>query len=340
MHVYYDRDADPALIKNKKVAIIGYGSQGRAHANNLKDSGVAEMRIGLRPDSATVKIAEADGFKVVTPAEAAAWADVAMVLTPDEGQGALYERDLAPNLKRGAALGFAHGLAVHYGLIAPRADLDVFLLGPKGPGYVVREAYLEGSGVAALVAIAQDATGRAKDIALSYASANGMGRAGIIETSFREEAETDMFGEQAVLCGGTVELVRAAFETLVEAGYAPEMAYLECLHELKLVVDLLHTGGIAQMNQAISNTAEYGEYASGPRLITSETKQRMKEVLADIQNGAFVRNFLAETQSGGKEMQAARKRDAAHPIETVGAELRATLPGLVRGRSKGPSQTP
>ena len=285
MRVYYDRDADVNLIKSKKVAIIGYGSQGHAHALNLKDSGVKELAVGLRPGSAAAAKAEGAGLKVMTPAEAAKWADVVMVLTPDEGQADLYYQDLAANMREGAALAFAHGLNVHFNLIEPRKDIDVFMVAPKGPGHTVRGEYLKGGGVPTLVAVAQNVTGNAFEIALSYASANGGGKGGIIETTFKEECETDLFGEQAVLCGGLVELIRAGFETLVEAGYAPEMAYFECLHEVKLIVDLIYEGGIANMNYSISNTAEYGEYVTGPRVITAETKAEMKKVLEDIQMG-------------------------------------------------------
>ncbi|QDH16928.1 ketol-acid reductoisomerase [Swingsia samuiensis] len=332
MRVYYDRDADLNLIKGKKVAIIGYGSQGHAHANNLKDSGVSDIVIGLRPTSTAVKKAEAAGFKVMEPGEAAAWADVVMVLTPDEGQGALYKDSLEKNMKEGAALAFAHGLAIHFRIIEARPDLDVFLIAPKGPGHTVRSEYQRGGGVPSLVAVAQNASGKALDIALSYASANGGGRAGIIETTFKEEVETDLFGEQAVLCGGTVELVRAGFETLVEAGYAPEMAYFECLHELKLIVDLLYEGGISNMNYSISNTAEYGEYVTGPRIITPETKAEMKRVLTDIQDGTFVRNFILENQSGGVGFKAIRARNDAHQIEKTGEKLRSMMPWIAKGK--------
>ncbi|NVN09936.1 ketol-acid reductoisomerase [Nguyenibacter vanlangensis] len=332
MRVYYDRDADVNLIKSKKVAIIGYGSQGHAHANNLKDSGVTEMVIGLRPGSTAVAKAEAAGFKVMDPSAAAAWADVVMVLTPDEGQGALYKEHLEANLKPGAALAFAHGLSIHFRIIEARPDLDVFLIAPKGPGHTVRSEYQRGGGVPSLVAVAQNASGNALEIALSYASANGGGRAGIIETTFKEEVETDLFGEQAVLCGGLVELIRAGFETLVEAGYAPEMAYFECLHETKLIVDLIYEGGIANMNYSISNTAEYGEYVTGPRIVTPETKAEMKRVLTDIQDGTFVRNFILENQSGNVGFKAIRARNNAHQIEQVGEKLRAMMPWI--GKNK------
>ncbi len=328
MRVYYDRDADINLIKGKKVAIIGYGSQGHAHALNLRDSGVKDIAVGLRAGSATAKKAEAEGLKVLTPAEAAKWADVVMLLTPDELQADIYTESLHDNLKPGAALLFAHGLNVHFNLIEPRKDLDVLMVAPKGPGHTVRSEYLRGGGVPTLIAIAQDATGNAHDIALSYASANGGGRAGIIETTFKEECETDLFGEQVVLCGGIVELIRAGFETLVEAGYAPEMAYFECLHETKLIVDLIYEGGIANMNYSISNTAEYGEYVTGPRIITKETKAEMKRVLDDIQSGKFTRDWILENKVNQPSFKATRARNNAHQIEEVGAKLRAMMPWI------------
>ena len=332
MRVYYDRDADLNLILGRKVAIIGYGSQGHAHANNLKDSGLAELVVGLRPGSAGIAKAEAAGIRVMGPSEAAAWADVVMVLTPDELQGDLYGEHLHRNLRPGAALAFAHGLAVHFRVIEPRPDLDVFMIAPKGPGHTVRSEYQRGGGVPCLVAVAQDSSGNALEIALSYASAIGGGRAGIIETNFREECETDLFGEQAVLCGGLVELIRAGFETLVEAGYAPEMAYFECLHEVKLIVDLIYEGGISTMNYSISNTAEYGEYVTGPRIITAETKAEMKRVLADIQSGTFTRNWLLENKVGQVGFKAVRARNAEHQIEQVGAKLRAMMPWIGQNR--------
>jgi ketol-acid reductoisomerase len=328
MRVYYDRDADVNLIKSKKVAIIGYGSQGHAHALNLKDSGVKELAIGLRPGSTAIAKAEGAGLKVMTPSEAAAWADVVMILTPDEGQSDLYRDHLAANMRPGTALAFAHGLNVHFNLIEPRADIDVFMVAPKGPGHTVRGEYLKGGGVPSLVAVAQNVTGNALDIALSYASANGGGKGGIIETSFQEECETDLFGEQVVLCGGLVELIRAGFETLVEGGYAPEMAYFECLHEVKLIVDLIYEGGIANMNYSISNTAEYGEYVTGPRIITAETKAEMKKVLTDIQTGRFTRDWMLENKVHQSSFKAIRRRNAAHPIEEVGAKLRAMMPWI------------
>jgi ketol-acid reductoisomerase len=332
MRVYYDRDADINLIKGKKVAIIGYGSQGFAHALNLKESGVPEVAVALRPGSASAAKAEGAGLKVMTVPEAAKWADVVMMLTPDELQGEIYANELAPNLKQGAALLFAHGLNIHFNLIEPRKDLDVMMVAPKGPGHTVRGEYLKGGGVPCLVAVHQDASGNAKDIALSYASAIGGGKAGIIETSFREECETDLFGEQVVLCGGLVELIRNGFETLVEAGYAPEMAYFECLHEVKLIVDLIYEGGIANMNYSVSNTAEYGEYVTGPRIITPETKAEMKRVLEDIQSGKFTRDWMLENKVNQTSFKATRARNAAHPIEEVGARLRAMMPWI--GKNK------
>jgi len=332
MRVYYDRDADVNLIKGKKVAIVGYGSQGHAHALNLRDSGVKEVAVALRPGSATVKKAEAEGLKVMSPADAAKWADVVMMLTPDELQGDIYKSDLAANLKQGAALVFAHGLNIHFGLIEARADLDVFMIAPKGPGHTVRGEYLKGGGVPCLVAVAQNATGNALEIALSYASAIGGGRSGIIETSFREECETDLFGEQVVLCGGLTQLIKAGYETLVEAGYAPEMAYFECLHEVKLIVDLIYEGGIANMRYSISNTAEYGDYVTGPRIITAETKAEMKRVLDDIQSGRFVRDWMLECKSGQPSFKATRRREGEHDIEQIGGKLRAMMPWI--GKNK------
>ncbi|MEO1168024.1 MAG: ketol-acid reductoisomerase [Pseudomonadota bacterium] len=328
MRVYYDADADLGLVTGKKIAIIGYGSQGHAHAQNLRDSGVADVAIALRDGSATRKKAEAAGFQVMTNAEAAGWADIVMMLAPDEHQAAIYAEDLASNMKDGAALAFAHGLNVHFGLIEPRADLDVIMVAPKGPGHTVRSEYERGGGVPCLMAIAQDATGNAHDVTLAYASGVGGGRSGIIETTFREECETDLFGEQAVLCGGLTSLVMAGFETLTEAGYAPEMAYFECLHEVKLIVDLMYEGGIANMRYSISNTAEYGDYHTGPRVITEETKAEMKRVLDDIQRGKFVQRFIADNRAGNPEMKAARKLQAEHPIEKTGAELRAMMPWI------------
>jgi len=328
MRVYYDRDADVNLIKGKKVAIVGYGSQGHAHAQNLRDSGVTDVTIALKAGSATRAKAEAAGFKVQTPAEAAAYADVVMILTPDELQADLYNNEIGPNLKKGAAVAFAHGLNVHFRLIEPTADIDVFMIAPKGPGHTVRGEYKKGGGVPCLVAVHQNASGNAFDIALSYASAVGGGRSGIIETTFKEECETDLFGEQVVLCGGLTKLIQAGFETLVEAGYAPEMAYFECLHEVKLIVDLIYEGGIANMRYSISNTAEYGDYVTGPRIVTDETKAEMKRVLADIQSGRFVRDWMLENKAGTPSFKATRRIEAEHPIEEVGAKLRAMMPWI------------
>ena len=328
MKVYYDADADLNLITNKKIAVLGYGSQGHAHALNLRDSGVKDVAIALRPGSATAKKAQDAGFKVLSNAEAAQWADILMILAPDEHQAAIYADDLHANMKPGAALAFAHGLNIHFGLIEPRADIDVIMIAPKGPGHTVRSEFQRGGGVPCLIAIAQDATGNAHDVALAYASGVGGGRSGIIETNFREECETDLFGEQAVLCGGATALVQAGFETLVEAGYAPEMAYFECLHELKLIVDLMYEGGIANMRYSISNTAEYGDITVGPRIITDETKKEMKRVLADIQSGRFVKNFVLDNRAGQPELKGARKAAQAHPIEETGAKLRAMMPWI------------
>jgi len=328
MRVYYDRDADVNLIKGKKVAIIGYGSQGHAHALNLKESGVADVAVALRAGSATAKKAEGEGLQVMTVADAAKWADVMMMLTPDELQGDIYKDELEANMKEGAALLFAHGLNVHFNLIEPRKDLDVLMVAPKGPGHTVRGEYLRGGGVPCLIAIHQDASGNAHDLGLSYASAIGGGKAGIIETTFKEECETDLFGEQAVLCGGLVELIKAGFETLTEAGYAPEMAYFECLHEVKLIVDLIYEGGIANMNYSVSNTAEYGEYVTGPRIVTPETKAEMKRVLEDIQSGKFTRDWMLENKVGQTSFKATRTRNAEHPIEEVGERLRGMMPWI------------
>ena len=332
MRVYYDRDADINLIKGKNVAIVGYGSQGHAHALNLRDSGCKNIVVALRAGSPTVKKAEGEGLKVMTVVEAAKWADVVMMLTPDELQADIYRDELQANMKKGAALLFAHGLNVHFNLIEPRKDLDVLMVAPKGPGHTVRSEYQKGGGVPTLIAIHQDATGNAHDLGLSYASANGGGRAGIIETTFKEECETDLFGEQVVLCGGLVELIRAGFETLVEAGYAPEMAYFECLHEVKLIVDLIYEGGIANMNYSISNTAEYGEYVTGPRIITSETKAEMKRVLNDIQTGKFTRDWMLENKVNQTSFKAVRARHNAHQIEEVGGKLRAMMPWIAKNK--------
>jgi ketol-acid reductoisomerase len=332
MRVYYDRDADVNLIKGKKIAVVGYGSQGHAHALNLKDSGVKEVRVALREGSATIKKAENAGVGVLAPKEAAKWADVVMVLTPDELQAKLYTEDLAPHMKQGAALAFAHGLNIHFRLVEPRADLDVFMVAPKGPGHTVRSEYLKGGGVPCLVAVAQNASGNALEIGLSYASAIGGGRSGIIETSFREECETDLFGEQVVLCGGLTALIQAGYETLIEAGYAPEMAYFECLHEVKLIVDLIYEGGIANMRYSISNTAEFGDYTRGPRVITEETKKEMKRILDDIQSGRFARDWVQECQAGQPSFKAMRRRSAEHPIEEIGAKLRGMMPWIAKNK--------
>ena len=325
--LYYDNDCDLALIKSQKVAILGYGSQGHAHANNLQDSGV-DVRVGLRAGSRSIAKAEASGLKVVEVAEAVAEADLVMVLTPDEFQSELYRTEIEPNLKQGATLAFAHGFAIHYNQVVPRADLDVIMIAPKAPGHTVRTEFTKGGGIPDLIAIAQDASGKAKQIALSYASAIGGGRTGIIETTFKDETETDLFGEQAVLCGGAVELVKAGFETLTEAGYAPEMAYFECLHELKLIVDLMYEGGIANMNYSISNNAEYGEYVTGPKVINEESRQAMREALRNIQNGEYAKRFITEGAMNYPEMTAHRRNNAAHPIEQVGAELRKMMPWI------------
>jgi len=332
MRVYYDRDADLNLIKGKKVAIVGYGSQGHAHAQNLKDSGVKNLAVALRKGSAGNDKAKEAGFKTMTPVEAAKWADVIMVLTPDEGQSDLWVNDLRDNMREGSALAFAHGLNIHFNLIEPRKDIDVFMIAPKGPGHTVRSEYVKGGGVPCLVAVHQNPSGNALEIALSYASAVGGGRAGVIETTFKEECETDLFGEQSVLCGGLVELIKAGFETLVEAGYAPEMAYFECLHEVKLIVDLIYEGGIANMNYSISNTAEYGEYVTGPRIITAETKAEMKRVLDDIQSGRFTRNWMLENKVNQTSFKATRAKMAEHPIEEVGARLRAMMPWIAKNK--------
>ena len=328
MKVYYDRDADLGIIKKKKVAIVGYGSQGHAHAQNLRDSGVDEVAIALRPGSASAKKAESAGFKVLSNSDAAAWADVLMILAPDEHQAQIYADDIAAHIRPGSVLAFAHGLNIHFGLIEPRADVDVIMVAPKGPGHTVRSEYRRGGGVPCLIAVHQDATGNAHEIALAYASGVGGGRSGVIETNFREECETDLFGEQAVLCGGLSHLIMAGFETLVEAGYAPEMAYFECLHEVKLIVDLMYEGGIANMRYSISNTAEYGDYHTGPRMITDDTKAEMKRVLKDIQEGKFVQRFMTDIRMGYPEMKAKRKLQSEHPIEKTGAELRAMMPWI------------
>lgn len=327
MKVYYDQDADLSIIRNKKVAIIGYGSQGHAHANNLKESGI-DVVVGLRPGSATAAKVERAGLVGQSVDEAIRSADVVMVLAPDEHQASLYKQSIEPNIKQGAALAFAHGFNIHFGAIEPRADLDVIMIAPKGPGHLVRSMYAQGGGVPCLIAVHQDASGHARETALSYASGVGGGRAGIIETNFREETETDLFGEQAVLCGGATALVQAGFETLVEAGYAPEMAYFECLHELKLIVDLMYEGGIANMRYSISNTAEYGDFTRGPRIITDETKKEMKRILTEIQTGQFAREFILENQAGAPTLKARRRIAKQHQIEEVGEKLRDMMPWI------------
>jgi len=327
MKVYYDKDADLSIIKGKKVAVVGYGSQGHAHANNLKDSGV-DVTVGLREGSASWAKAEKAGLTVKTIADAVKGADVVMILAPDEKQAALYKEHIEPNLKSGAALMFAHGFNIHFGFIEPRKDNDVFMVAPKGPGHLVRSTFTEGGGVPCLIAVHQNSSGKARDIALSYASAIGGGRAGIIETTFREETETDLFGEQAVLCGGASALVQAGFETLVEAGYAPEMAYFECLHELKLIVDLMYEGGISNMRYSISNTAEYGDLTRGPRVVNEQTKAEMKKILQEIQSGQFAKEWMDEASSGGKQFPALRAKGEQHQIEEVGARLREMMPWI------------
>jgi len=327
LNVYYDKDADLSIIKGKKVAIIGYGSQGHAHALNLRDSGV-DVVVALRAGSASVAKAEAEGLQVMSVAEAAKTCDLVMVLTPDEFQSQLYKQELAPNLKEGATLAFAHGFAIHYNQIVPRADLNVIMIAPKAPGHTVRSEFVRGGGIPDLIAVQQDATGDAKAVSLSYASAIGGGRTGVIETTFKDETETDLFGEQAVLCGGAVELVKAGFETLTEAGYAPEMAYFECMHELKLIVDLMYEGGIANMNYSISNNAEYGEYVTGPRVINDESRKAMKEALHNIQTGEYAKQFILEGATNYASMTAARRNNAAHPIEQTGEKLRSMMPWI------------
>jgi len=332
MKVYYDADADQDLIKSKKVAIIGYGSQGHAHAQNLKDSGVTNVIIGLRSSSSSVEKAKAAGFEVKEPADAAKDADIVMILAPDEFQGDLYNDSIKDNIKEGAALAFAHGLNIHFGFIKPRSDLDVFMIAPKGPGHTVRSEYLKGGGVPCLVAVQQDASGNALNIALSYASGVGGGKSGIIETTFKDECETDLFGEQAVLCGGVTALMQAGFETLVEAGYPPEMAYFECLHEMKLIVDLIYEGGMANMRYSISNTAEFGDYLTGPKIITEETKKEMKNVLARIQSGEFAKEFIEDSKSGAQKLTGWRKQSAEHQLEQVGADLRDMMPWIAKNK--------
>ena len=331
MNVYYDKDTDLSIIKKKKVAIIGYGSQGHAHANNLSDSGV-DVVVGLRAGSASEAKAKKAKLKVKDVVDAVKGADVVMILAPDEHQARLYRDVIEPNIKKGAALAFAHGFNIHFGQIEPRADLDVIMIAPKGPGHLVRSTYTQGGGVPSLIAIHQDPSKKARALALSYASAIGAGRAGVIETNFREETETDLFGEQAVLCGGATALVQAGFETLVEAGYAPEMAYFECLHELKLIVDLMYEGGIANMRYSISNTAEYGDFTRGPRIVTADTKLEMKKILSEIQNGEFAREFILENQAGAPVMKAKRRLGKQHQIEIVGEKLRSMMPWIKANR--------
>src|SRR5213080_2029074 len=332
MRVYYDRDADLNLIKGKKVVVIGYGSQGHAHALNLRDSGVKDVAVALRKGSQGVKKAEGEKLKVMEVAEAAKWADVMMMLTPDELQADIYREHIARNMKQGAALMFAHGLNVHFNLIEPRADLDVMMIAPKGPGHTVRAEYQRGAGVPVLMAVHKDVSGNAHDLTLSYGAAIGGGRAGIIETTFREECETDLFGEQSVLCGGLVELMKAGYETLVEAGYAPEMAYFECVHEVKLIVDLIYEGGIATMDYSVSNTAEYGEYVTGPRIVTPATKQAMRDALTRIQSGDYAKDFILENRAGAPTLNAHRRLTAEHSIEQVGEKLRSMMPWIKRNK--------
>jgi len=325
--MYYDKDADLSIVKGLKITIIGYGSQGHAHALNLKDSG-ADVTVALREGSSSARKAEGEGLKVTGIAEGVKNADLVMVLAPDENQKVLYDDMIKPNLKQGGVLAFAHGFCIHYGQIKPRADLDVIMIAPKAPGHTVRSEFVRGGGIPDLIAIHQDASGKARNIALSYASAIGGGRTGIIETTFRDETETDLFGEQAVLCGGAVELVKAGFETLTEAGYAPEMAYFECLHELKLIVDLMFEGGIANMNYSISNNAEYGEYVTGNKVINDESRKAMKEALANIQNGEYAKRFILEGATDYPEMTARRRLNAEHPIELTGEKLRSMMPWI------------
>ena len=328
MKMFYEKDADVNLIKSKKVAIIGFGSQGHAHALNLKDSGVTEIVVALREGSSSIKKAEQAGLKVMNISDAAEWADVVMFLAPDELQSGIYKNHIEQRMKEGSSLAFAHGLNIHYDLIKSRDDLDVFMVAPKGPGHLVRTEFQKGGGVPCLMAVHKDSSGKARDLALSYASAIGGGKSGVIETTFKDECETDLFGEQAVLCGGVVELIKNGFETLTEAGYPPEMAYFECLHEVKLIVDLIYEGGIANMNYSISNTAEYGEYVSGKKIIDSKTKERMKEVLNDIQSGKFTKDWMKENENGQKNFLQMRKDLADHPIEKVGEKLRGMMPWI------------
>ena len=332
MKMFYEKDADVNLIKSKKVAIIGFGSQGHAHALNLKDSGVSEVVVALREGSPSIKKAEQAGLKVMNISDAAEWADVVMILAPDELQSGIYKNHIEQRMKQGSSLAFAHGLNIHYDLIKARDDLDVFMIAPKGPGHLVRTEFQKGGGVPCLMAVHKDSSGKARDLALSYASAIGGGKSGIIETTFKDECETDLFGEQVVLCGGLVELIKKGFETLVEAGYPPEMAYFECLHEVKLIVDLIYEGGIANMNYSISNTAEYGEYVSGKKIVDDKTKERMKEVLKDIQSGKFTKDWMKENEAGQKNFLQMRKDLADHPIEQVGEKLRALMPWISKNK--------
>jgi ketol-acid reductoisomerase len=331
MKVYYDKDADLSLVKGKNVTIIGYGSQGHAHAQNLNDSGV-KVTVGVRKSGPSWAKAEKAGLKVADVADAVKQADIVMMLLPDEQIATVYKNDVEPNIKQGASLAFAHGFNVHYGQVVPRADLDVWMVAPKAPGHTVRSTYTQGGGVPHLIAVHADKSGKARDLALSYAAANGGGKAGVIETNFREETETDLFGEQAVLCGGAVELIKAGFETLTEAGYAPEMAYFECLHELKLIVDLIYEGGIANMNYSISNNAEYGEYVTGPKIVTDETRKNMRQVLKDIQTGEYAKSFIVENRAGAPTLLSRRRLTAEHPIEVVGEQLRAMMPWIKKNR--------
>ena len=332
MKMLYEKDANVDLIKSKKIAIFGFGSQGHAHALNLKDSGVKEVVVALREGSSSKKKAEAQGLKVMSLSDAAEWADILMMLTPDELQSQIYKNHIEQRMREGTSLAFAHGLNIHFNLINARKDLDIFMIAPKGPGHLVRSEYQKGGGVPCLMAIHQDSSGKAKDLALSYASAIGGGKSGVIETTFKDECETDLFGEQSVLCGGLVELIKNGYETLVEAGYPPEMAYFECLHEVKLIVDLIYEGGIANMNYSISNTAEYGEYVTGKKIIDSKTKERMKEVLKDIQSGKFAKQWMDENKNGQKNFLKMRKELADHPIEKVGKKLRDLMPWI--GKNK------
>ena len=332
MRVYYDRDADINLIKDKKIVIVGYGSQGHAHAMNLRDTGIKSIAIALRKNSASTEKAKNAGFEVMSPSEAAAWGDIIMMLTPDELQSEIYNNEIGSNIKDGTAIAFAHGLNIHFELIKPKDGIDVIMIAPKGPGHTVRSEYVRGAGVPCLVAIDKNPSGNALEIAIAYASAIGGGRAGIIETSFKEECETDLFGEQSVLCGGLTHLILAGYETLVEAGYSPEMAYFECLHEVKLIVDLLYEGGMANMRYSISNTAEYGDYSRGPRLITEDTRKEMKKILKEIQSGEFAKEWITEHRSGQIKFKAMRAKQATHQIEKVGEKLRTLMPWIAESK--------